>query len=126
MNIEDLSEMVAAYAECLLWAGLAWDDMTENDDNPEPLDATYSTEDIDPTAWDSITRDCRDFAEANAADLADIDAGQAGHDLYLTRNGHGTGFWDRGNGAIGDRLADAARVYGESGEYTANGKVYIQ
>ncbi len=37
-----------------------------------------------------------------------------GHDLWLTRNRHGTGFWDRGLGALGDRLADAARSLGEA------------
>lgn len=36
----------------------------------------------------------------------------AGHDLALTRNGHGTGFWDRGLGAIGDTLTDEAKAYG--------------
>lgn len=29
----------------------------------------------------------------------------AGHDLWLTRNGHGAGFWDRGLGELGKRLA---------------------
>jgi hypothetical protein len=28
----------------------------------------------------------------------------AGHDYWLTRNGHGTGFWDRGLGEVGDKL----------------------
>ena len=36
----------------------------------------------------------------------------AGHDFALTRNGHGTGFWDRGLGAIGDMLTDACKPYG--------------
>lgn len=31
----------------------------------------------------------------------------AGHDLWLTANGHGCGFWDRGLGNLGKRLADA-------------------
>lgn len=30
----------------------------------------------------------------NVIDGADLEA-QAGHDFWLTRNGHGTGFWDR-------------------------------
>jgi hypothetical protein len=29
----------------------------------------------------------------------------AGHDLWLTANGHGVGFWDRGLGRLGDRLS---------------------
>ena len=32
---------------------------------------------------------------------------QAGHDYWLTRNGHGAGFWDRGLGEIGDVLTKA-------------------
>ena len=31
-----------------------------------------------------------------------IDWRQVGHDLWLTRNGHGTGFWDRDNSVYGD------------------------
>ena len=33
--------------------------------------------------------------------LQDIPLAQIGHDLWLTRNGHGAGFWDRGLGAQG-------------------------
>lgn len=41
---------------------------------------------------------CRQFEDACRAmsiDLADYDMAQVGHDLWLTRNGHGAGFWDR-------------------------------
>lgn len=37
---------------------------------------------------------------------------QAGHDFWLTRNGHGAGYWDRGLGHIGDKLAEAANATG--------------
>ena len=37
----------------------------------------------------------------------------AGHDFALTRNGHGTGFWDRGLGEIGDMLTEECKPYGE-------------
>ena len=36
----------------------------------------------------------------------------AGHDFALTRNGHGTGFWDRGLGRIGDMLSNECKPYG--------------
>jgi len=40
-------------------------------------------------------------------------AEQCGHDLWLTRNGHGVGFWDRGYDlAIGDALTRAAHLAG--------------
>lgn len=37
---------------------------------------------------------------------------QVGHDFYLTRNCHGAGFWDRGNGKMGDELTELAHPYG--------------
>lgn len=44
-----------------------------------------------------IVRDCHHFilvTSTNDIDLSGLEA-QAGHDFWLTRNGHGTGFWDR-------------------------------
>ena len=32
--------------------------------------------------------------ERDGLDLANVEDGQIGHDLWLTRNGHGCGFWD--------------------------------
>jgi hypothetical protein len=121
----ELRAMVRAYAECLLWQGLDWMGMADDDANPEPLDANYSVDDLAPEAWRAIEADCRAFLAANVADLAEWDAEQAGYDFCLTRNGHGTGFWDRGRGDAGERLSKAARVYGESGEYTQAGHVYV-
>ena len=49
-----------------------------------------------------------------------------GHDLWLTRNGHGAGYWDRGLGALGERLSSAARSLGEVSSYvTDDGQVDI-
>ena len=56
--------------------------------------------------------DCKDFQESNQADLASLDMEQAGTDFWLSRNRHGSGFWDRGLGKVGDRLHKAAKVYG--------------
>jgi hypothetical protein len=120
----DLDEMVTAYVAASLWAGLAeypeseYASMDPNAHyNPEPLDDFFSPADISADDLATITRECQDFAEANAADLADMDAGQVGHDFYLTRNGHGAGFWDRGLGELGDRLTRACEPYGESALY---------
>lgn len=37
-----------------------------------------------------------------------IGMGQIGHDITLTRNGEGSGFWSRGHGSMGDRLSKLA------------------
>lgn len=36
-----------------------------------------------------------------------------GHDFWLTSQGHGAGFWDRGLGEVGDALTDSANGYGD-------------
>jgi hypothetical protein len=41
------------------------------------------------------------------------DANSAGVDFFLTRNGHDTGFWDRGDDPCLDRLTDASQCCGE-------------
>ena len=85
-----------------------------------------------------MAEDVVDFIAANAADLiayaetihttdGDTPWAWAGHDFALTRNGHGAGFWDRGLGDLGDRLADAARVYGEASLWPDEvGKLYAE
>ena len=124
MNMADYDAMVNAYAECAIWSSSDYDDL----DNPEtaaPMDRHHSTDDLDVTAWQSFRADCEAFAEANASDLANMDAEQAGHDLWLTRNHHGTGFWDRGLGVIGHRLNNAANAFGECDLYVGDdGRVY--
>ena len=37
----------------------------------------------------------------------------AGHDFWLTSQGHGAGFWDRGLGEVGDILTDSADGYSD-------------
>lgn len=47
-----------------------------------------------------------------------IDRSKAGHDLYLTRNGHGAGFWDGDYfEPLGEALTEAAHALGESDLY---------
>lgn len=40
-----------------------------------------------------------------------------GHDFWLTRNHHGSGFLDRGLGQVGDILTAAAKSFGEVNLY---------
>lgn len=53
---------------------------------------------------------------------------QAGHDLWLTRNGHGSGFWDRGLDSqfedeqggvwiLGEALTAASKTFGETNAF---------
>ncbi len=116
-----LSAFVTAYLECALWSST---EVSEDGDMGECLDENYGVEDFAPEALAAAVKDCEDFQEANADDLADIDDEQAGHDFWLTRNRHGAGFWDRGLGDVGDRLTEAAHAYGSVDLYAHDGKVY--
>jgi hypothetical protein len=52
---------------------------------------------------------------------------QAGHDLWLTRNGHGAGFWDRGLGDVGELLAIEAQNMGSISLVSGDdGKLYLE
>lgn len=105
---KSLDAFTQGYIECALWAGA-------NEDG-EPLDAEWTIFNISDNTLEEIIADCRDFQEFNFADLElanemGRDDSHLGHDFFLSRNGHGTGFWDRGLGAIGDRLHAASKVY---------------
>lgn len=47
----------------------------------------------------------------NSVSLYDIDYEQAGHDFWLTRCGHGSGFWNRGLGKQGDQLTELCKEF---------------
>ncbi len=132
----DIDAVVREYIGTLLWSescnGTAGGDHEHNTDNPEDCDASldyigYDADSLAPEARKEIEQDVRDFCEANAADLADLDPAEIGHNFLLSRNRHGTGFWDRGWAARGDRLHEAATVYGSTNAYVGDDDlVYVQ
>lgn len=79
-----LPPLLDAYITCALWSSL--------DDAGQPLDADATVADLHPTTLAQMRADCLDFLR-NHEDTIGADTEQAGHDLWLTRNGHGTGFW---------------------------------
>jgi len=114
----NLNDMVKGYMVCALWSSVVSDD---DGNNTEPMDDNYSIDDIAPECAAAMRAVCEDFAKSNHVDLQEYctrmrteqwsGEERAGHDFWLTRNGHGAGFWDRGLGALGDRLSAAAKVY---------------
>lgn len=95
-----------------------------------PMDENYSEDDIAKETIEQMCVDCVNFIRDNETLLTQYtEAGQsseqAGHDFWLTRNGHGAGFWDRGLGKLGDDLSAAARPYGSFDLYIGDdGKVH--
>lgn len=116
-----LPKFVDAYLEAAIWS--------TTDRNGDPFDAKYSIQDFSKKAIAEAVEDCNTFIQWNRKDLeaSGGSVGQHGHDLWLTRNGHGAGFWDRGyDEELADRLSDAARSLGELGIYADHGKLFFE
>ena len=119
MHDTDISDVELGYLNCALWSSTG--------DDGEPLDADYDIEDIAPETRKQMRTDLTDFVLQNQALLKASGLGdtQIGHDFWLTRNGHGAGFWDRGLGAIGDQLTEACKAYASVDLYVGDdGKIY--
>lgn len=109
--------ILRAYLACALW--------TSTDDKKNNLDAVYNITDFAPEAVESARIAVAFFCDRAKPWLADWADEQIGHDLWLTRNGHGTGFWDR-DLPYKDVLTGKAKSLGESDCYIGdNGKIYL-
>jgi hypothetical protein len=105
-----LSPEARGYLEAALWSS-----NDESDESGgEPLDRNYDIEDIAPETLDQMIGDVEDFVADNRhlLELTDLARGRIGHDFWLTRNSHGSGFWDEGLGRLGDDLTKASHAYG--------------
>ena len=112
-----LESFIDAYMECAVWIS--------TDDDGTPLD--HIEGDLSEQALAELRKDAAAFygeVEPLWRDSWWTDE-QAGHDFWLTRNGHGAGFWARGQGALGDRLARAAKAWGSAELYVGDdGAIY--
>ena len=111
-----ITKLVGQYLETAIWAS--------TDEDGEPLDSRFVVDDFADEAVKQAEKDCLDFMAAN--DVGDLDDDDVGHNFWLTRNGHGAGFWDRGLGALGDRLTKASEAYGSCDVYVGDdGKLHL-
>lgn len=129
---------VALFAHSYILAALWSSNDESRPDGGDPIDENYSSDDLCISAKNRMYRDCRAFMRANYEDLMlacalysprEGYAGMelAGHDFWLTRNGHGVGFWDRREleeGGVGERLTEACKREGEANIYVDDGKIY--
>jgi hypothetical protein len=119
VNLEnnlDVNEVLPSYLETALWA-------EESDENGLKEKTIF---DVDEKSKEIARQDIIDFiktAKEQAPDeLNSYDANALGHNLWLSRNGHGVGFFDDWN----DTLQNIARNMKEKNIYVGNdGFVYI-
>jgi hypothetical protein len=119
-------------AFCMAYAAAAiWSSSTDEEDLDE-----YGIYDLAPETAQQMMDDCVKFQSENADLLENAyeatgnDEEQAGHDLWLTRAGHGAGFWDGDWDAAydyGTPLTEAAEAMGQvEGIYVGDdGMLYV-
>jgi hypothetical protein len=117
-NMKDKNSILLGYLQAALWAS--------NDDNGDPLEDNYTTDDFSPDAITWIKSEIDIFLEQAGELVSDLEEPIIGHDIFLTRNGHESGFSDRGLGATGDRLAEIASSLGDSLVYEVSGQLEVE
>lgn len=123
-----MNDFVNGYLTCALWS-----EHDRDQEGDASLSTKYGFDDIAPEMMDAVLADCNRFQADHAEDIATYDTtddspeSMAGHDFWLTRNGHGAGFWDGDwEEAVGDRLTAAAQAFGECHLYVDDGKIYLE
>ena len=114
-----LDSFFESYIETALWSS------TDFDGNP--LDDDYSIADFDQESLERLKAECNDFIESHSDILYEIDNSweEIAHDFWLTRCGHGAGFWDGDYEKPYDKqLTDAAKAYGNVDLVVNDGVIY--
>ncbi len=116
-----------SYIATALWSSS--DESTP--DGGLPLDQNYTYSDLSPETFAIMVSECARFQIANRELLDwaqlrdDCDASHQGHDFWLTRNGHGAGFWDGDYPVTGDALTTASKLFKPVDLYIGDdGKIY--
>jgi hypothetical protein len=138
INVEDA---LVSYMGCALWSSTFNDeemselvDIGDDEVNDEfiDLDKYLSVDDLGPEIRSKMMDDIKSFlakCKEQGLDLDNwselrsrfeigedelvLDGDNLGHNFWLSRNGHGTGFWDRGWGDLGKKLHEIAKSFGE-------------
>lgn len=116
-------EFIAGYLTAALWSSSD----TITDAEGEERDVELDEYDWADGEAEKLHADCYDFMQKygrlleryarRVSHSGEYTAWEvAGHDFWLTRCGHGVGYWDRGLGKLGDQLAARCGWRTEFGE----------
>ena len=119
-----VEQAIAGYLDAIIF--------TESDDGEEEsgIDNGMGAIDFAPSTMNAISAELHAFVflyqdclqHAMQHNNKGYKWENVGHDLWLTRNGHGAGFWDRELGGydgydIGDSLSSACKIMGTKHAY---------
>ena len=123
----EIDDFTRGYITCALWSSIG--------DDGEPLDKDHSQDDLAAATLEKMLADCRKFQADNGELLAQVDypkndstnMAHAGHDFWLTRNGHGSGFWDGDLPEdLGNALTAASKKFWQFDLYLGDdGLIYV-
>ena len=114
-----MTSFLEQYLVTALWSSI--------DDKENPFDDNYSIDDFSEEALKQADKDCDLFIEKAGDLLNGFDATDIAHDFWLTRQGHGAGFWDGDYpDEIGDKLTEIANDFRELYIYVGDdGQLYF-
>lgn len=107
-------KMIEAYIQAALWSSSD----ESRPDGGDPLDRNYTSGDFDVVSLGKIREECRAFLRANHEHVG-LRFEDAGHDFWLTRCGHGAGFWD------GDWPEPAATILTEASKEAGERSIVV-
>ena len=123
LNYLGMDMFTASYLKTALWSS--------TDDNGTPLDASdYADTELAEETIERFKADCNRFREVHAEliqrALEYRSESHIAHDFWLTRNGHGAGFWDGDYPEeLGEALTRASKSFGECDLYIGDdGKIH--
>jgi hypothetical protein len=113
-----MGSVLNQYLSTALWSSLGDDDV--------PFDRNFGVTDIYPGSVIEQETILNSFL-SEAWDLLDgLDLTDVAHDFWLTRNRHGSGFWDGDYPSdIGEKLTKLALQYGECHLFMDDGLIYF-
>jgi len=125
LNSPEVKEAFTQYAVTAIWSS--------TDDEGEPLDKEYDMSDLSESAKSTMLNELFDFTKQVSRLIPDhnFNLSDLAHDFWLTRNGHGSGFWDNqgkpwADDQIAQKLTDISKNFGEQDLYVGDdGKIYI-
>jgi len=126
-----LDPFTRGYIECMFFTTceIGTTRETHDPETQSELPGDCGFDDLSPGALEVIKSDCAVFQRKafiqlhHAQEREGYSLERAGHDFWLTRNGHGAGFWDRkelkfkvseyDTQRVSDTLSDVAKWFGE-------------
>lgn len=124
----DLGAFEQAYIKAALFSS---NDQSDPETGGSPMDENYGPEHLTQETLAAFVSDCKKFQDsreykhaikAEACKYTGCPPEEyAGHDFWLTRNGHGAGFWDGDWEEPHDsRLTDLSKTFGEIDLYVGD------